>query len=171
MRILGRLLWLIPLAVHTGYLLAVRSTLPAFLGAGPGERGTSTAIFMAEWILVIVLSNAAFVFIHARLPRFRDSMLAVPGRRHWLSTPERRAELVEKLRGLCETALFFLNVFYLAVFQSIYQMNAPKPLVTFPRPVLFSFFIALPALAMLASVLVTMRRLASAARRSGEARP
>jgi hypothetical protein len=165
MRTLTRLLWLVPLAAHTGYLLAVRDTLPAFLGAGPDEPGASTATFLAEWILVIALSNAAFAFIHVRLPRFRDSMLSVPGRQHWLASPERRAELVERLRGLCETTLLFLNVFYLGVFQSIYQMNSLRPLVSFERPVLFAFFIALPALAMLASVLVTMRRLAAAARR------
>jgi arsenate reductase (thioredoxin) len=164
MKTLARLLWLVPLAVHTGSLLAVRAPLPASLGAGPDEPGASTAVFLAEWISIIVLSNVAFAFIHVRLPALRDSMLSVPGKRYWLASPERRAELVERLRGLCETTLLLLNVFYLGVFQSIYQMNSTRPLVVFPRPMLLAFFVGLPAFAMLASVLVTMRRLASAAK-------
>jgi hypothetical protein len=165
MRHLGRILWLIPFAAQIGYLLATSDDLPRLVGGSPGDPGTRLSLFVAEWFAVIGLANAAFVFVHLRLPTFSDRMLSVPGKEHWLSTPQTRAVLVERLRGVCESALLMLNVFFLAVYQSIYQTNASRPVITVPEKILIPCFMALPVAVILASVLLAMRSLAREARK------
>lgn len=164
MKHLGRVLWIVPLAVHVGYLLATREQLPSELGADPGQRGTGVSLFVAEWLVVLGAANLAFVLLHARLPRMSDRMLSVPGKSYWLSTPKRRSIAVEKLRGIVETALLLLDVFFLAVYQLIYQTNVAEPVVSLPQTALIVLFMVLPLVGIALAMLLALRALAAGAR-------
>jgi hypothetical protein len=163
LRSLGALLWIVPFAAHVGYVLATFDQLPGHLGEDGGTGG-ATALFIVEWFAVLGAANLAFTALHLRLPRLRDGMLSVPGRDWWLADPERRAELVDRLRAVCEVALLMLNVFFLAVYQSIYQTNTPLPILALPPPVLIAGFMLAPLLAVVAHLAWTLRTLARAAR-------
>ena len=159
MKHVGRLLWLAPFAVHVAYLLASSAQLPPGLGAAPGEAGTSPRLFLVEWLTVVGLANAALLLVHVRLPRFGDRMLSVPRKELWLGSAAPRAELVERLRGFVETALLLLNVFFLAVYQSIYQANAPRPALALPVEALAVGFMGVPILLILLAFAALLRRL------------
>jgi len=142
------MLWFAPLAVHVAYLLATSRGLPAALGARAwaDDPGVSSRILLVEWLTILGCANGALLFLHVRLPHFSDKLLAVPGKAHWLSGPAPRAELTERLRGFLETALVLLNVFFLAVYQSIYQVAAPQPVVTMRFEILAVGFMGVPLL-------------------------
>ena len=143
MRFLTRVLWLVPFGVHAGYALATCGHMPAELRGARGA-GTSVALFFLLWAATIILSNLTFLALCLRLPRMRGKMLSVPRRSYWLSGPEQRAELIQRLRGIVGVAMFGLNVFFLAVYQSIYQANARPPMVFVPMEVLVFFFMVAP---------------------------
>jgi len=164
-RNLGSVLWIVPVAAQVGYILATYDELPPAVGAGPGTEGTALVLFIVEWFAIVGLGNVAFALIHVRLPALRDSALRVPGRDFWLSTPERRGELVDRLRGICEIILLLLNVFFLAVYQDIYQTNVPDPVISFSPRVLVPVFMVLPLVSIVVAFLVVMRGLAADARR------
>jgi hypothetical protein len=143
-----RLIWIFPLAVHLGYIGATFRFLPDIIG----ERASATSsvsIFLAQWLVILICSNIALGWILFRLPKFSDKMLSVSGKNNWLSTPEKRALLIERLEGFIETALLFANVFYLAVYQLIYQSNVKIPVIRIPLPVLLALFMVLPLIATL----------------------
>ncbi len=164
MRHLSTWLWLVPLAVHGGYLLATYDHLPLDVGA-MGGAGTSRRQFIYEWLGIISAANIVFSIVYWKLPHLNDGMLAVPGKAFWLSTDERKAELIERLRGICEISLFGLNVFFLAVFQFIYQTNVRQPILSMRTETLVAFFVVLPLLAVVIVMLLSVRSLAAAARR------
>jgi hypothetical protein len=157
------MLWIVPFAAQVGYVLATFDQLPERLG-GEGEAGTATAFFIVEWFAILAAANLAFAVLHLRLPRLGDRMLAVPGRDWWLAEPERRAGLIDRLRAVCEVALLMLNVFFLAVYQSIYQTNAALPILALPPLVLISGFMLAPLVAVVAHFAWTLHSLARAAR-------
>ena len=163
MRHLGKVLWLVPLSVHIGYISATYWHLPTYFGADSVGATDRTAL-MIEWFAIIGMANLVFSLLHVRLPRFGDRMLAVPGKAYWLSTEERRIELVERLKGVCESALFNLNIFFLAVYQSIYQSNVVRPAVFIPQSVLVFFFMVVPLFVLTVVVLAASRTLASKAK-------
>lgn len=148
MKHLSRVIWLAPLIVHLAYLLATSRELPEAFGARPwsADAGTSTRIFLVEWLAIVGLANAALLAVHIRLPRFGDGLLSVPRKDYWLGSEARRAELVERLRGFVETALVLLNIFFLAVYQRIYQANVARPALSVPADPLVVGFMAVPVL-------------------------
>ena len=141
MRQVTRWVWLIPLAIHVGYFMAVANHLPLSLGADLQSIGTTKRIFVLEWFGMIGFANFAFFILHLKLPYLKDRHLKTPGSTYWLSSKEAKAELVDRLRGMCEMVLLSLNVFFLAVFQKIYQTNVVRPRLTFPGDILFWGFI------------------------------
>ena len=142
MRFLGRALFIVPLSVHIGYLAATFPDLANMVGHTAETAGIPKARFALFWCLTIALANVVFIALYWRMPKMRDSMLKVPGAAYWLSTAERRTELVTRLRGIVEAALLGLNVFFFAVYQSIYQANVLAPVVSFQPAVLITFFLA-----------------------------
>ncbi len=167
MRLLGAV-WLMPLAIHLGYAIATYSHLPSVIGTGPGDPGTPLQTFAFGWAAITGAANFAFVFLYVRLPHFSPKDLRVPGQSYWLATPERKADLIERLRGICETALFSLNLFFAAVYQAVYQANAHAPFMTVPFPALITFFMALPILGLTAILGLTVAKLAKEARKSND---
>lgn len=161
-RALGSVSWVVPAAIHVGYILATFAQLPEHLGRG--EDGTPAWVFIIEWFAIIGVANLAFALLHIRLPRLSDRMLAVPGKEYWLSTTELRAELVCRLRGICEVVLLMLNVFFLAVYQTIYQANTASPIIRLPDFVLIGAFMVFPLMAVVAHFLFTMHSLIDIAR-------
>ncbi|MCP4602065.1 MAG: hypothetical protein GY847_16375 [Proteobacteria bacterium] len=160
MRYIGSTLWLVPLAVHVGYILATHTHLPPEIGVEPETPGTSVIHFLVGWIAIIGAANLAFAFLHIRLPSFSNRMLGAPGQAYWLSTTERKEELIDRLRSICEAVLFGLNVFFLAVYQSVYQTNAMAPFVNISMAVLVFCFMLLPLLVVIIAMLITIRGLA-----------
>jgi hypothetical protein len=151
----------VPLAVHIGYVLATYSHLPPMIGR---VSGTQTELFLGTWLGIVTLANGAFVFLLVRLPHFGSRMLKVPGQRYWLATGERKDELVSRLRGICEIALFGLNVFFIAVYQAIYQGNTLHPYLFIPFSVLVFFFMGLPLFSTVVYMVIAIRGLATKAR-------
>jgi hypothetical protein len=164
MRFINRLLPFIPLSVQLALVAATLEHLPPRLGQTADVTGTDTWICLAAWVAVVATCNGAFVFLHIRMPKFKDTMLSAPGHVYWLATPERRADFVQKLRSIAETALFGLNLFFLAVYQSVYQANALRPVVQFPMTVLFVGFMVAPLLLVVVHISLTIHRLAAEAR-------
>ena len=144
MRNIGKILWLLPVAAHIGYILATHDKLPVMIGSGGGEEGTNVYIFIVQWFAMVGLANVAFAFIHMRLPRFSDKMLSVPNKDYWLENTERRARLVERIREQIEATLLMMNIFFLAVYQNIYQTNVEGPVVHIRPMILVPFFMILP---------------------------
>ncbi len=165
MRYLGSVLWFVPFFVHIGYLLATYMHLPPEIGVDSVGSGTSVMLFIVGWFAIVGSANLAFMFLYIRLPGFGDRVLAVPKQDYWLSTAELRGELIDRLRSICDAALFGLNVFFLAVYQIIYQTNAVVPFLSVPPAALVFFFMILPLLVAVIAMLVTIRGLAADARK------
>ena len=160
----GFILSWIPLAAHIGYVIATSTHLPALIGRTADKSGVGFGLFLFTWFSIIAAANLAFFLLHLRLPELKELMLQVPGRAHWLSTPERKALLIGRLRGIVETALFGLNIFFWAVYQTIYQANAARPLIRLELPVLMVGFMLLPLALVVVQMALAIRRLAIDAR-------
>ena len=168
MRNIGKILWLLPVAAHIGYILATYDKLPGTIGSGGGEGGTNIYVFIVQWFTLVGLANVAFAFIHIRLPRFSDRMLSVPNKDYWLENTQRRARLVERIREQIEATLLMMNIFFLAVYQNIYQTNVQGPVLQIQQMILVSFFMILPLVIVVGVFLFGMRSLASEARKNKE---
>jgi hypothetical protein len=168
LRNIGKILWLLPVAAHIGYILATHDKLPDMIGAGDGEGGTDIYVFIVQWFALVGFANLAFAFIHVRLPRFSDKMLSVPNKNYWLANTERRARLVERIREQIEATLLMMNIFFLAVYQNIYQTNVQEPVIQIRPMILVPFFMILPLVIILGVFLFGMRSLASEARKNKE---
>ena len=164
MSTLSRFLWLAPFAAQIAYILATYDQMPRLMGASPGDPGTRLHFFIAEWFAVVGIANIIFVFVHLKLHTFSDRMLSVPGKAYWLATEERRRTLLDRLRGILEVSLFLLNVFFLAVYQSIYQTNVTRPLFQLSEPILLFGFMILPVAIILAYLVWSMLGFAKTAR-------
>jgi hypothetical protein len=167
---LSRVLWLVPFAVHLAYLLATSRELPAAFGARPwaADAGVSMRLFLVEWLTIVAVANAALAAVHIRLPRFGDRLLSVPQKELWLSSPALRGQLVERLRGFLETALLLLNVFFLAVYQRIYQSNVAAPTASLPEELLVVGFMVVPLFLI---VLAFVRLVVGLRAQAGDAPP
>ena len=159
MSYLGSILWIVPLLIHVAYILATYDHLPAALGPRAGE-GIPPKTFFIWWFAIIGLANLAFTFLHVRLPKLKKKSLVVPGQAYWLSTSELKKELVDRLRGIIEAALLGLNVFFLAIYQMIYQTNAVRPVIVISLPMLVSIFMGGALIVVVGSMIITIRGLA-----------
>ena len=153
---LHQIIAFIPLSIHGAYAAATASHLPANLGRTVNTTGTPTDISLLFWILSVGACNLAFVLLYLRMPRFKDTALTLPGLPKKPLTPERRAELVQRLRGVARTAILGLNLFFLAVYQAVYQANVGRPIVRFPVTVLFVGFMVVPLLLIAVHVFLTV---------------
>ena len=155
MGFLYRLIAFIPLSVHAAFAAAVAEHLPARLGMTVDAPGIDTNECLIGWALLVGLCNLSFVLLYLKMPTFKDKSLSLPGLPRSLG-PEMREELVRRLRGVAETALLGMNVFFLAVFQAVYQANAAHPLIRFPVPVLLVGFMLVPLLLIAGHVGLTI---------------
>lgn len=88
--------------------------------------------FIIVFFPVMLIPNGLFALFYFLVGRVPDERMNLPHKAEWLSTPENRALLHQKLRSsLVETALF-LNLALLFGVQSIYQQNVPRPAVHIP---------------------------------------
>jgi Ca2+/H+ antiporter len=147
MRFFNRALAFVPLSIHIAYAAATLAHLPPDLGRTAATQGTKTAVCLILWFFVVGLCNAAFIFLHMRMPKFRNSFLTLTKRADSPEmSEERRAETVRRFQSIAETALLSMNVFFLAVYQAVYQANVLLPVMQFPMPVLFVGFMVAPLL-------------------------
>lgn len=161
MRFLSRLLAFIPLSVHLAYAAATVHHLPARLGQTADSTGTDRLTCLIVWFCLVGLSNAAFVFLHMRMPKFKDDTLRLPGMKLGRTDPDLRAEFISKLRAVAETSLLSLNVFFLAVYQAVYQANTAHPVMQFQRAVLFVGFMIVPLFVVMVHIGLTVHRMGS----------
>lgn len=160
MTMLSRTIWLIPFFTHIAYVAATYPGLAGYVGTY-GE--SSSTLLVIEWFALLGAMNLSFGLLHIRLPKLSDKMLSVPGKDYWLATPTLRSDLVERLRGLCEAALTLLNIFFLGVYQYIYQSWAERPVLEFPPLYLVAGFIAGPILLLVSWTIIATRRMAKQA--------
>ena len=156
MGILYRLIAFIPLLVHAAFAAAVAEHLPGRLGMTVDAPGMDTTECLVGWALLVGLCNLSFILLYLKMPSFKDKTLALPGLPRNGLGPEIREELVRRLRGVAETALLGMNVFFLAVFQAVYQANVAHPLIRFPAPVLLVGFMLVPLLLVAGHVGLTI---------------
>lgn len=150
-RFLARYLWVVPLVTHLAYALATIPTLPVSIGPVRSFAGNVPA-FIVQWVGTLLFANGALLFTTIWMPRFNDKLLSVPNKAYWFADAERRSELVERLRGIVDTSLFLFNVFFLGIYQWIYQTNVLEPVLRIPRNVLWVGFIAIPIATMFISL-------------------
>jgi hypothetical protein len=157
---LSRVLWMLPFAVHLGFGAAVFNHFPMHVGRTIERGGTPLVHFYALWFSTVAAADMVFVLLSLRMPHLKDRMFSVPSKAYWLSTPETRRELFSRLRGIIDAALLGLNVFFLAVFQAIYQANTVNPAISLNLPVLIVGFMIVPLLlltAYLVAVILGLR--------------
>lgn len=164
---MGRLLWIIPFSTHIAYALGTFGHLPAVIGQTYDDPGVSLKAFYIFWFALMGLANVLFLVLYQRMPRLGDRLLQVPGQEYWLSTPETKSELIRRLRGVIEASMLGLNLFFLTVYQLIYQSNTFRPVVAFPVPVLMGGFAPLSLLLVVVVMILTLRNLAAGARSKG----
>lgn len=153
-------LWLVPLSIHLGYFWATLQHFPDVLTMAAEGGQASRLNFAFGWCGVVFMANMIFWGLLIWLPKMRDSMLQVPAREYWLSLPERRSDLISRLRSMCSASLFGLNVFFLAVYQMIYQSHVSRPYLAISSVHLVVFFMVFPLLVALFSMAFTLRGLA-----------
>ncbi len=160
MTMISRTIWLVPFFAHIAYVAATYPDLSVHFDA----RGASSPVLLLiEWFALLGAMNLAFGVLHIRLPKLSDKMLSVPGRDYWLATLSRKKDLVDRLRGVCEAALMLLNVFFLGVYQYIYQHGADRPVLELPDAYLTAGFIASPILLLAAWTFIATRQIAKKA--------
>jgi len=156
---LSRFVWLLPLAIHIGYLFSTFSYMPMFIGRTYDNFGIPVSSFYIAWLSIIFLANFVFVFLHFRLPFFKNKMFAIPKRDFWLETQKNKEELIRRLRGIIEVSLFGLNIFFLAIYQSIYQANVLDAVVIFPKLILLLGFMVVPILIIFGVMIIVLKNL------------
>ncbi|MBN2340676.1 MAG: hypothetical protein JXX29_00870 [Deltaproteobacteria bacterium] len=161
MRWVNRYMWLFPFVVHAAYMTATIRFFPFHVGTD--ESLTNRwEFFAAEWISIVLFSNAALFFVLHKMPKFSDKTLSVPNKAYWLQSTETRAALIDKLQGLVETTLVLINIFLLGIYQLIYQTNVMVAAVKLPITVLLSAFVVLPVALTLANIISVRISLAKA---------
>jgi hypothetical protein len=153
-----RFLWVFPFTIHLAYIAATCQYFPDRIGSDVGH-GTSPTFFFGEWLAIVVLSNIAMVVLWVWMPRFNDRILSVPRKEYWLANPERRQTLVLMLQGFMETVMVLLNIFFLGVFQWVYQSNVGMPVVRLPAPAIAVGFISVPLILVVVFMIGLMRNL------------
>ncbi len=156
-----RYLWVFPFAVHMGYIAATCQYFPARVGSEVGHA-ISPTFFFGEWLAIVVLSNIAMVALRVLMPRFNDRILSVPRKEYWLANPERRQTLILMLQGFMETVMVLLNIFFLGIFQWVYQSNVGMPVVRLPVMVIVPGFISVPLILVMFFMIGLMRTLKKA---------
>ena len=70
--------------------------------------------------------------------------MSVPNKDFWLRDESTRSLLEQKLQGVLDTLLILINIFFLGIYQLIYQGNVAIAVLKLPLPVLLGAFIAMP---------------------------
>ena len=146
MSYLSKILWIVPFAVHIGFAVSVVDQFPENVGRTPSSDGVPLMYFYCFFFASVIIANGLFSYLYVKMPTFKDRMFSVPQRAFWLSDDQHRKQLVSKLRGIIEVSLLGLNVFFLAVFQSIYQANVVYRTIALNPVVLLVGFMLAPLL-------------------------
>lgn len=158
MTIVLRYLWLFPFTIHFAYALATFRYFPDFVGHNSDAMSGRT-LFIVEWALIVLLSNGALIYMVHRLPKFNNRILAVPNKDYWLKSEETKQLLIQKLQGMLESILVMSNIFFLGIYQFLYQTNVQIVALKLPSVVIFSAFIAVPMVLAFVQVFTIHRRL------------
>ena len=138
-----RFLWILPFTVHAAYFTATVRFFPEKVGPSQGAA-VSRAVFSTEWLVIVIISNVLLLVFWRLMPRLNDRMLGVPNREYWLKNSENRTELIQTLQNLLETILVLINIFFLGIYQWVYQSNVLTPVIRLPLMLLIAGFITFP---------------------------
>ena len=150
-RIISQTLWILPLVIHIAYLTATLPYLPDTIGSVNSFTANHSS-FVFQWMGTIIFANVSLFFLDIRLHTFSDKILSVPSKDYWLKDSAHKKMLITKLKELIETILFLINIFFLAIYQLIYQSNVTTTVFKLPGVILFYAFIILP----LTTIIITL---------------
>jgi uncharacterized membrane protein len=97
--------------------------------------------FLTVFMTISVAVNLLFLvmgFITTRLPK---ELVNIPNKEFWLSTPERTAELDNRLGIIPCSIGAFVNLVLCMTQQMVYQANVTDPLFRLPAMILFPGFL------------------------------
>jgi uncharacterized membrane protein len=104
---------------------------------GEPDAYASKSEFLKAWLLAMVVLNALVPLCRLILALVPRSMINVPNRSYWLTTPERRREVAFKMTNLMAFVFSVLDLMFLIIFESIrsYAMTG-KAIVPLWTPML-----------------------------------
>lgn len=142
--------------MHAGYFAATCRYIPNRVGPDPGAA-VSRLVFSFEWLAIVLFSNLLLFVFWKRMPHLSDKTLSVPNREYWLTNPEHRNDLIARLQNLIETILVLINIFFLGIYQWVYQSNVLTPVIRLPIMLLIAGFITFP-LTLIAVYMVSLMK-------------
>jgi uncharacterized membrane protein len=130
-------LWLLALAAVVGYFFLTYGELPGrvathFDGAGRPNGFQTKQVYLTSFLGFIFILNGIFGGLYFLLRRIPAAFLNIPRKDYWLSTPELRDELRQKLQGLVGLLGLFLNTVFLFTERVIYQQNTSDAVFEIP---------------------------------------
>lgn len=128
-RMLGWM-WLAVLALTLFYLFSTQGSLPGNLAVHFDLEGRPNGwmqkdAFLKSFIPMILLVNGIFGLLSAFIGRVPLESMNLPYKAQWISTPDRRAELYARLKGIPALTGVFINIVFLFAVQVVYQQNVP----------------------------------------------
>jgi uncharacterized membrane protein len=141
--------WAIMFILFVGYMALTAGLLPEgqiashfdFEGKPNGSQNkTAYLIFM---LAAAVLLNCLFLALYRWIDRVPSELINIPKKDYWFSTPERKLEAFQKLRGVLSLSGAFLNGVFLFCQQLVYQENAAQPFIRIPMDSAVWFLLAL----------------------------
>ena len=122
--------WLASLAGVLLYLFLTYNQLPDEVASHFDAAGTPNGFQTKDGYLSFVLGfmflmNGLMGGLYFLLALVPASLIHVPRKDYWFSTPERIQELHQRFRGVAGILGIFLNLVFLFAEQAVYQANVP----------------------------------------------
>jgi len=132
---IGFVLWAILFLSSILYLIATYETMPDRIAVqfdvnNKPIRWQNKHGFFAWHLCLLLGLNLIFLSIQLYLSKIRDSLINVPWKDYWFSTPERKSTALTMMKTALVYAGVFINFTYLLVYHVIYQENVSG---AFPR--------------------------------------
>ncbi|MEW6052050.1 MAG: hypothetical protein AB1644_13435 [Candidatus Zixiibacteriota bacterium] len=117
------ILWLFTLAILLWQGIEAYPKLPdpmpcSFESSGEPRDFTPKRNFFVLWSMVIITMNV-IVMIVPWLGRIKPTLVNVPNKEYWLSTPERKSRFVDRLTVFALTLGILLNGLFILIFETI----------------------------------------------------
>ncbi len=124
--------------------------------AGKPNGWQDKSAYLSTMLTIGLVTNAIFLSTAYFMRFIPGSMINLPRKDFWFSTPERKARAMEKLKLVMGVPGVMVNFILCLAQQAVYQANAPKPLFALPEGFL-PLFIGLILLLSFALVLFMIR--------------
>src|SRR5260221_8950519 len=120
-----------------GYFFLVYGGLPVrvanhFAAAGKPNGFQSKSDYLYFFLRFVFLINGLFGALYFFIEHIPVSLINLPRKDYWFATPQLRAEIYGKLRGVVCLLGLFCDLTFLLTAHVIYQENTPNPLFRIP---------------------------------------